>query len=295
MVISMIVHGGAWEIPPEVHEDHRKGCRRALLAGWEVLQSGGSALDAVVRAVTIMEDDPTFDAGVGSFLNTEGFVELDAGLMDGRDLNAGAVAAVRTVKNPILLARKVLESEYVYIVGEGADRFARHVGLETCRPEELIVERERKRWAEQKDKNWDIFGYKHGSGTVGAVARDKEGNIAAATSTGGSPFKPPGRVGDSPIVGCGYYADNTAGGASSTGHGEAIIKVLMAKSAVDFARKMSAQKAAEEAIRLLAERVGGLGGIILVNREGEIGYAYNTPNMARAYIKEGMAGPVVEI
>ncbi len=287
----MIVHGGAWDIPDEEVEAHKRGCRRALLAGWEILQAGGNALDAVERAIVVMEDDPTFDAGVGSFLNAEGAVELDAGLMDGRDLNAGAVMAVSTIKNPIVLAHRVLASEYVYIVGPGASRFAREVGLEECPPEELIVERERKRWEERSGTPWDIFG----RGTVGAVALDRQGNIAAGTSTGGSPFKPPGRVGDSPLVGCGYYADNTAGAASSTGHGEAIIKINMAKSAVDFLRQMSAQDAAQAAIRLLAERLDSRGGLILVDKEGEVGYAFNTPRMARACLSEGMPEPVVEV
>lgn len=291
MKISMIVHGGAWDIPDEEVEAHRRGCRRALLAGWEVLQAGGRVLDAVERAIVVMEGDPTFDAGVGSFLNAEGVVELDAGLMDGRDLNAGAVMAVPNVKNPIVLARRVLASEYVYIVGPGASRFAREVGLEECQPRELIVERERKRWEERSSTRWDIFG----RDTVGAVALDRQGNVAAGTSTGGSPFKPPGRVGDSPLVGCGYYADSTAGGASSTGHGEAIIKITMAKSAVDFLRQMSAQEAAEAAIRLLAERLDSRGGVILIDREGAIGCAFNTPRMARAYLSEGMQAPVVEV
>lgn len=291
MKISMIVHGGAWDIPDEEVEAHQRGCRQALLAGWEILKAGGRALDAVERAIVVMEDDPTFDAGVGSFLNAEGVVELDAGLMDGHDLNAGAVLAVRNIKNPIVLARRVLSSEYVYIIGAGATRFAREVGLEECQPQELIVERERKRWEEHSSTPWDIFGGE----TVGAVAIDRQGNIAAGTSTGGSPFKPPGRVGDSPLVGCGYYADNTAGGASSAGHGEAIIKVNMARSAVDFLRQMSAQEAAEAAIRLLAERLNSRGGLILIDREGAIGCAFNTPRMARAYLREEMPEPVVEV
>jgi beta-aspartyl-peptidase (threonine type) len=289
---TLIVHGGAGHIPPETHEAHVTGCRRAADAGWAVLARGGTALEAVEATVRVLEDDPAFDAGYGSFPNAAGEVELDAIIMDGRDLNFGAVAAVQRVCHPVTLARLVMaESEHAMLVGAGAESFARQHGLPVCPPEELLTGRELERWrAAQASGNArsreppDIAP----SDTVGAVALDAEGNLAAATSTGGTFNKLPGRVGDSPLVGCGAYADNRTGAVSATGLGEALMKVIIGKAACDLiAQGMSAQGAADAAISLLAERTAGEGGLIVLDRLGRIGIAHNTPYIAHATVTAG--------
>ncbi len=293
---SLIVHGGAWAIPEEFVEDCRAGCRHALEAGWKILERGGSALDAVEAAIVVLEDDPVFDAGTGSHLNREGRVELDAIVMDGKSLKAGAVAVVGRVRNPIRLARKVLEScEHMMLVGAGAEQFAVEQGLPLCDPEELVIERERAAWRRCREgaHSWEHH-LGHEGGTVGAVALDREGNLVAGTSTGGTCCKRPGRVGDSPLVGCGCYADVQAGGVSCTGWGEAIMKIVMAKTAVDYLRHSTAADPAQQAtaphaaagacVRLLAERTGGRGGLILLDRDGRPGFAFNTPRMAFGYV-----------
>ncbi len=299
MPLSVIVHGGAWSIPDEDLEAHRVGCRAAVLRGWETLQAGGSALDAVEAAIRALEDDPTFDAGTGSFLNAAGQVELDAGIMDGQTLRAGAAGAIHRVRNPISLARRILDSEHVLLVGPGAMRFADAVGIPLCTEEDLVVERERERWEalrREKPRLTDVmFGPKSLS-TVGAVVMDAAGNIAAGTSTGGSLAKWPGRVGDVPLVGSGFYADNDAGGGSCTGWGERITRIVMAKHAVDLMRGgVAAPEAAHKAIETLEGKVQGVGGIILLGRDGTPGYAYNAEHMACAYLNEGMAEPVVSV
>jgi beta-aspartyl-peptidase (threonine type) len=318
--LALIVHGGAWDIPDDEVAPHLAGCRRALAAGWEALTNGRSALDAVEIAVRIMEDDPTFDAGVGSVLNRDGLVELDAAIMDGATLRSGAVAAVRGIRNPISLARRVLESEAALLVGRGAERFADTVGIERCADEDMIVPRERARWEElcrlaayrtpdafQRPPG-EVAGLRgivaggdhapdhpglriqHPGDTVGAVALDRYGNLAAAVSTGGTPFKLPGRVGDTPLIGAGLYADVQTGGCASTGWGESIIKVLLAKTATDFLGAGYAPvEAARAAIERLEQRVHGLGGVILIDVRGRVGYAFNTPRMAYAYRVEGGA------
>ena len=296
MTRAIIVHGGAWSIPDDLVEAHRRGVLAAVEGGWQVLQQGGTALDAVVRAITIMELDPTFDAGVGAFLNADGNVELDAGLMDGTTLRVGAVGAIQLIKTPIVVARRLLEDgRHSFLVGEGALRYARQAGIEDCRMEELIVDRERRLWESIKARGAeatvpDVFG------TVGAVAVDACQNIAAGTSSGGVPFKLPGRIGDTPLVGCGFYADSAYSGASVTGIGEAIMRILVAKRAVDLvAAGHHPQEAAEATVRHLRDRVGGRGGIIVMDKRGEIGYAFNTPRMAYAYRREGMVTSVVGV
>jgi beta-aspartyl-peptidase (threonine type) len=297
MPLSMIVHGGAWDIPDDEVDAHRDGCRRALDAGWHVLQQGRTALDAVEAAVQVLEDAPIFDAGVGSVLNHDGDVELDAAIMDGETLRSGGVAAVRRVRNPITLARRVLESHVILLVGQGAERFAETAGISLCDPAELIVERERERWIallKQGDvRTEDAFGAKlqAPNDTVGAVALDRYGHLAAGTSTGGTANKLPGRVGDSPLIGCGLYADDQSGGCSSTGWGESIIKVLLAKTATDLiGAGLDPMSAARSAIDVLSRRVGGFGGCILLDAQGRAGFAFNTPRMAYAYrIEEGQA------
>jgi len=270
----ILVHGGAARMSDELFDARREGCRRAAQAGWEVLKQGGSALDAVEAAVRTMEEDPLFNAGRGSALTREGAIEMDAAIMDGRTLAAGAVGAVCNVLHPVSLARLVMEkTPHVMMAGEGALRLARLFGLEECALEELLTERQQKIW-----RNSSSFPYE--GDTVGAVAIDRESNVAAATSTGGIMSKLPGRIGDTPLIGCGTYADNHTGAASATGWGETIIRVVMAKTACDLlGRGLKPEEAAREAVRILEEKVGGRGGIILVDREGRIGWAYNTECM----------------
>lgn len=280
---ALVVHGGAWDMPDSEVAAHKAGCIAALAAGWTILEGGGSALDAVEAAVRSLEDDPTFDAGVGSFLNAIGEVELDAAVMDGETMLSGAVAAVQRVRHPITLARRVLESDYILLVGTGAERFAQNAGVELCSADDLVVERERERWKAQQGqpgfKGRDAFRSAHD--TVGAVALDGAGNLAAATSTGGIPNKLPGRVGDSPLLGSGLYADNETGGCSTTGWGESIMKVVLAKTVTDGLRDGSHPRdAARLGIEYLARRVQGLGGCIVLDRAGRVGWAHNTPRMA---------------
>jgi beta-aspartyl-peptidase (threonine type) len=284
------VHGGAWDIPDVLVEPHRAGVLKALQGGWDLLKKGRSAVDAVVEAIRIMEDDETFDAGRGSFINAVGEVELDASIMNGESLRAGAVAAVQNVRNPISLARVIMEkSEHVMLVGMGASRFARENGVETCGQDDLITFRELERWKELQSsgfKTRDAFRKKRKpGGTVGAVALDRQGNIASGTSTGGTPNKYPGRVGDTPLIGCGTYADNLMGGVSTTGWGEAMIKVVMAKTVIDLMDRNGGdpQRAAQDGLRILEGKTGGQGGMIALNTAGKIGVAFNTPRMARAY------------
>jgi beta-aspartyl-peptidase (threonine type) len=304
MSIAIIVHGGAWDIPPELHADHLVGCRAAAEAGWVILAAGGSALDAVEAAVRVMEDHPVFDAGRGSHLNRDGVVELDAGMMDGRTLMAGAVASVTRVANPISLARRVLhDSEHVFLVGAGAEQFAAGAGIPFCDPTELVVARERLLWEERRRTHDEgrtkgaerraAFG---ATDTVGAVAIDAAGNLAVGNSTGGTSFKHPGRVGDTPIIGCGLYADNTMGAAACTGWGEQIMKTVLAKTTVDqIALLGSATDAANVAIAYFRHRIGGLGGVICIAPSGQIGYAHSTPYLAHAYRSEGMPDVVAAL
>jgi beta-aspartyl-peptidase (threonine type) len=308
MTPSLIVHGGAWDIPDESVAVCKAGCQRALAAGWSVLNSGGSALDAVVAAVVVLEDDPVFDAGFGSHLTLDGHVECDAIVMDGATLRAGSVAALRHIRNPVRLARQVLENcPHMMLVGEGAEHFAAQQGLSRCAPEELISEAERDAWLKCRNSKHAAAHHRgHEQGTVGAVALDRDGRLFAATSTGGTCCKLPGRVGDSPLIGCGCYADVEAGAVSCTGYGEAIMKVVMAKTTVDSLRRPAgsapdsfpsilptpstpdaASRAAREAVSILAARTRATGGLILLDRKGNPGFAFNTPRMAYGYVADG--------
>src|SRR5712671_3191932 len=234
----LVIHGGAWAMPDDMVEAHIHGVRDALAAGWRVLERGGSSLDAVEEAVVIMEDDETFDAGRGSFLNRDGKVQLDALIMDGSTLRAGGVGCVERLRNPVRAARKILsESPHVYFVGEGAERFAAEHGVPLCGNEELVIPREvarlREYQAQAANGGNDLFAPAISHDTVGAIALDREGNIAAATSTGGTLNKAPGRLGDSSLIGCGCYADNLSAAASTTGWGEPIMKLVLAKWTAD--------------------------------------------------------------
>jgi beta-aspartyl-peptidase (threonine type) len=291
---AIVVHGGAWSIPPEAQEAHRAGCLAAAERGFAVLSAGGSALDAVVAAIELLEDDPTFDAGRGSVLSAEGRVQLDAGLMDGRTLHVGAVAGVHRVAHPIRLARVVLErSRHHLLVGEGAERFAEAQGLELVDPEYFVVDRERERYAEflaGRLGTADDFG---GHDTVGAVALDGDGQLAAGNSTGGVAFSLPGRVGDAPVPGVGYVADSRAGGVACTGWGEHILRVALATRAlVSLERGAPAGDAAAEALAVLERSVQGRAGLIVLDRQGRVGLAHSTLCLAHAYRRTGMPAAV---
>lgn len=284
-------------MPDDMVEAHIRGVNSALAAGWRVLESGGSALDAVEEAVVIMEDDETFDAGRGSFLNRDGRVQLDALIMDGSTLQTGGVGCVEHLRNPVRAARKILsESPHVYFVAEGAEKFAAEHGVPLCKNEELVIPREVERLrayqasqaAKKQDGN-DLFAPESDDmtishDTVGAVALDRNGNIAAATSTGGTLNKAPGRLGDSSLIGCGCYADNESAAASTTGWGEPIMKLVLAKWTADrIAAGNLPEWSAKEAMNYLKQRVNGHGGIIVLDAHGHFGIAHNTPRMAWAY------------
>lgn len=309
MPIALIIHGGAWDIPDDQVEAHQAGCRAALAAGWQLLSQGASALDASEAAVRLMEDAPIFDAGTGSVLTSTGTVELDAAIMDGRSLRYGAVANLRHIRNPISLARKVIAGPATMLVAEGAEQFAVANGFSLIDNSELIVERERAIWqawkAGQAARRHNQHGELHrptssaetpslatavgGHDTVGAIALDQHGNLAAANSTGGTPFKLPGRIGDTPLIGCGLYADSHVGAAVCTGWGESIVRVSLARRAIELLeRGFAPQPAAEAAIRTLSRQpLGGSGGCIIVSPTGQIGMAWNTRRMAYAYQVEG--------
>jgi beta-aspartyl-peptidase (threonine type) len=361
----LLVHGGAWAIPAAASGAHLTGVRNALEAGYRVLSPGGSALDAVEAAVTVLEDDPTFDAGRGSFLTSDGRVQLDALLMDGGRMKAGGVACVERLRNPIQAARLVLEkSPHVFLVGPGAERFAHSHGMTLIDNAELVLDSERERLAEAQAREAAGLSDNTFSGsasplhpilhddkspetgvpidessslqppdaaavasetlnstiplranserlaapqvpgapglvsetgeatiptsprldshdTVGAVALDARGNLAAATSTGGTLNKTPGRVGDSSLIGCGCYADNLAAAVSLTGWGEPIMKLVLGKWATDrVASGAAPELVARDAIAYLYNRLGGHGGIILLGPDGRFGLAHNTPAMA---------------
>ena len=286
---TLIVHGGAWNIPDDMVEDHLRGVRAAVATGWSVLERGGSALDAIEESVVVMEEDEVFDAGRGSFLTSDGHVQLDALMMDGATLRAGGVGCVERIRNPIRAARKVLdESPHVYLVAVGAELFAEAHGIRLCANHELIIERERKRLAEAQAKKVAGLPDKTFAGsshdTVGAVAVDGRGNVAAGTSTGGTLNKTPGRVGDSSLIGCGCYADNASAAVSCTGWGEPIMKLVLGKWACDrVAAHSTPKQAAEAAMDLLLTRLDGHGGMIIVDAAGRFGIAHNTPRMAWAF------------
>ena len=288
---SLIVHGGAWDIPDDAVDACKAGCLRALHAGWNVLKVGGHALDAIEAAIIVLEDDQVFDAGYGSHLTLDGHVECDAIVMDAATLRAGAVAGLRRVKNPIRAARAVLEKcPHMMLISDGAERFVSQHGVALCDPEELVSPAERQAWRRcQEDSHAAEHHRGHEQGTVGAVALDQQGRLFAATSTGGTCCKLPGRVGDAPLIGSGCYADAETGGVSSTGYGEAIMRVVMAKTAADFLRPSSSTptRAAQAAVQLLANRGKGTGGLILLDKSGNPGFAFSTPRMAYGYVKDG--------
>ncbi len=284
MTTAIVVHGGAgaWGEVPERLTRAMPACIAAAEAGQAVLLAGGSALDAVETAVNILEDEPVLDAGRGSYPNANGEIEMDALIMNGRDLNLGAIAAVTRVQNPISLARKVLEHpNHNFLVGAGAEAFADRIGFSRCEVADLLTDENLLHYRNHKQAA--ASSETHGD-TVGAVAIDSSGNVAVATSTGGTRHKLPGRVGDSPLVGSGGYADNWTAAVGATGHGEALMKIIISKRVCDLVGDgLSAQAACDAAIQMLAERVQGTGGLIAVDARGQVGVARNTNAMPYAY------------
>lgn len=287
----IVVHGGAgaWDTSEDRITKAIAACQTAAKVGQNMLLSGGSALDAVESAVQALEDSPILDAGRGSYLNADGEIEMDALIMDGKTLDLGAIAVVKNVKNPICLARRVMiESPHSLLVGSGAEQFAETIGFQRCDSQELVTQEQLNFFLQttRKDMNFNAAEDKTGNfgDTVGAVAMDRQGNLAAATSTGGTKLKHPGRVGDCPLVGSGAYADNHTAAVSATGQGEALMKVVISKQVCDFVSAgLSMQKACEAAIDILQNRVKGHGGLIGVDNDGRIGIAYNTKMMPYAY------------
>src|SRR5246127_4730063 len=266
----LLIHGGAWAMPDDAIAAHEHGIANALAAGYTLLERGATAVDAVEAAVAVMEDDETFGAGRGSFLPQDGRVQMDALLMNGENLRTGGVACVERLRNPIRAARLVLDkSPHVYFVGTGAERFALQHGMALCDNSELVIPRERARLykaqeAERAGLPDETFsGALDSHDTVGAVALDARGNIAAGTSTGGTLNKAPGRVGDSSLIGCGCYADNKSAAVSLTGWGEPIMKLVLGKWAVDRVQLgRSPEQVAPDAIAYLHKRLSGRGGMI---------------------------------
>lgn len=298
--IGLAVHGGAGTIErsnmtPEKEHEYRAGLERALSAGYEILKRGGSSLDATEAAVRVLEDDPHFNAGRGSVFTSAGTNEMDASIMDGRTLKAGAVASVKHIKNPIALARLVMEkSPHVMLDCAGAEAFAQANGIELVDQKYFFTQ---ERWdalqkikaAEKNRASGDgksfIITDQDRHGTVGAVALDKDGNLAAATSTGGMTNKMPGRIGDTPVIGAGTYVNNQTCAVSCTGDGEYFIRVSAAHevSALMQYHGMKLQEAAQTALDSV-KQLGGTGGLIAIDKNGEIALPFNTNGMYRGYV-----------
>ena len=299
---SLMVHGGAGALD-NVKDDatavrYLDSIRRILEHGREVLHLGGSALQAVETCASLLEDDPVFNAGCGSVLNEMGKVEMDAAIMDGRDLSAGAVAGISNIANPIQLARRVMsQTEHVMLISEGAMHFADHVGMELApdtyfftedRIAQLDAARKKgKIMLDHDETEEDSEDRKYG--TIGAVARDMEGNLAAATSTGGIVNKRAGRVGDSPIIGAGVYADNETCAVSATGFGEDFMRSVISKTIADFVymKEMSGPEATKAGIEYLQRKVKGRGGVIVIDREGRCSSGLTTKKMIHGWIEQG--------
>jgi len=302
-VPAIIVHGGAGPSPADGLEELRAAMRAAAAAGWARLSEGGTSLDAVEAAVRLLEDHPRFNAGRGAVLTAAGTVELDASIMEGDRLRCGAVAAVSGIANPISLARRVLEDgRHVLLVAGGALAFARAHGIPECDPDSLITDRQRQRWIERRGSAGApqaTAAHPEGArdvprGTVGAVALDARGTMAAATSTGGTPGQLPGRVGDSALIGCGTYAESTIGGVSCTGAGEAIIRTVLAYRAVASLKDADdPDYAAKVAVDVLVSDGRGDGGLILLDWRGRGGFASSSPFMPVAWQSPTLPSPVV--
>lgn len=309
--ITLVIHGGAGTITkasmtPEKEKAYKEVLNQALQTGYAILEKGGTSLDAVEATVRVMEDSPLFNAGKGAVFTNEGKNELDAAIMDGKTGKAGAVASLTTVRNPISAARAVMEkSEHVMMIGQGAEKFARDKGLEIVDPSYFRTETRFKQLQQLKEKEGEkmkldhdstasgstenIFVEGHKFGTVGAVALDAHGNLAAATSTGGMTNKRYGRVGDVPIIGAGTYADNNTCAVSATGHGEYFIRSVVAHdiAALMEYKNYSLKKAADEVVMKKLVKRGGEGGVIAIDKNGNFAMPFNSAGMYRGYIKKG--------
>ncbi|KAG7230168.1 hypothetical protein INR49_009888 [Caranx melampygus] len=281
MSAVVVVHGGAWAIPDKLAKASVDGVKAAAREGFSVLKRKGNAVDAVEAAVRAMEDNTVFNTGHGAALNTDGEVELDAIIMDGSALASGAVSCVNNIANPVSLARAVMEkTAHVMLTGRGANMFAESIGMATIPTETLVTEYERTEW--EKHKNYVTAAHD----TVGAVAVDYAGNVACATSTGGIRNKMVGRVGDSPIIGCGGYADNFCGAVSCTGHGESILKVTLARLILSHIEQgKSVADASQLSLQYMGDRVRGAGGAIVVSPSGQWAATFTTERMAWAAVE----------
>lgn len=313
--IRFVIHGGAGtilrgEMSPDREKEYRTKMAEALMTGYDILKKGGAGLDAVEAAIRILEDSPLFNAGKGAVFTSAGTNELDASIMDGKTLKAGAVASLKHIKNPISLARLVMEkSKHVMMVGDGAETFARQQGIKlvpesyfytesrwkALQREKAAEEEKNKAPKDKKQEKQHAEGFAHKYGTVGAVALDQGGNLAAGTSTGGMTNKRFGRVGDSPIIGAGTYANNRTCGVSATGDGEYFIRSVVAHdlSALLEYRGLSLKEAADMVIEKVG-KLGGEGGLIAVDKGGNIAMSFNTPGMYRGRVNAD-GQPVVEI
>ncbi|XP_014905074.1 isoaspartyl peptidase/L-asparaginase [Poecilia latipinna] len=293
MSAVLVVHGGAWSIPDEMAPASVSGVKAAARHGSSVLKSGGSALDAVEAAVRALEDNPTFNAGYGATLNIDGEVELDAIIMDGRTLASGAVSCVKNIANPVSLARAVMEkTSHIMLTGKGANQFAESIGINAIPTDKLVTEYEKKEWEKHKKYFAGVmeeFNTKWAHDTVGAVAVDCAGNVACATSTGGIRNKMVGRVGDSPVIGCGGYANNSSGAVSCTGHGESILKVTLARLILSHVEQgKSVADASRLSLQYMGDRVQGAGGTIVVSPSGQWAATFTTERMAWAAAADGV-------
>lgn len=285
MLPLLVVHGGAGHIPSERAQGSVRGVCAAVRAGYSLLTAGGSSVDAVVEAVANMENNPHFNAGRGSVLTAKGGVEMDALVMDGRDLSSGAVSAVKNISNPVQLARLVMDkTSHACLTAGGAAEFARQMGVQEVPTESLVTEYSRARWKKNLQPGANPVECQMGKmGTVGAVAVDAEGNVACATSTGGLLNKMEGRVGDTPCIGSGGYADNSVGAVSTTGHGEAIMKVVLARLILfHMEQGKSVEEASDLGLSHMKSRVAGLGGVITVDTKGKWSASFSSNQMAWA-------------
>lgn len=276
---AIIVHGGAHETPPDKVSASRAGCLAALNAGRRVLEGGGAAVEAVEAAIRVLEDDPTFNAGYGSALTAEGTVEMDSALMDGATLEVGAVAGLQGVRHPVSVARRLLREKEVLLTGAGARRFAERSGAELCDPADLISPEQRQTFEEHD--------------TVGCVALDLHGHLAAGTSTGGLTGQPAGRVGDSPVIGCGFYAEDRVGAVALTGEGESLARWMTAARILHRLPGQGPDEALRDVLMEMGERVGGTGGGITLTPGGQPGWWHTSPDMPTAYLRAGMSEPRV--
>lgn len=292
---TLVIHGGAGNITPanlptEIAAQYEAKLKEVLRLGDSILKAGGTSLDAVEACVRMMEDCPLFNAGKGAVFNAEGKNELDAAIMDGKTGMAGAVAGVTTIRNPISAARAVMEkSSHVMLAGKGAETFAAEKGLEIVSPEYFYTPKCWNEYLKVKTRTDSLTAIEKKHGTVGCVALDKYGNLAAATSTGGMTYKKYGRIGDTPIIGAGTYADNYTCAISATGYGEFFIRNVVAYdiSAIMKYKGLSLEEAAEEVIMHKLKQLGGTGGIIGVDNKGNIAMPFNTTGMFRGYVKSG--------